>query len=221
MSSSSSCCSASSRLETKHSFSAESTRSTTRSPQVCQSSDRPSRLAGVKGSGVREGKESAPDGQVSNSAQVTQQPPDSLLELREAGQRIRRLELTGVHPGADLMVQRLHVLQQVQLTLGLGRWTRLRSSFSSSTSHTHLTTSHSSVSIATGQEEVSSPLSAVSVDQSLPSSAEREEQTLQIQNTPAAHESFTAIRERSEFSSSLLPCPDEKKNNNKSSHQRI
>ena len=52
--------------------------------------------------------------------------------------------------------------------------TWIMKSFSSSTSHTHLTTSHSSVSIATDQEGVSSPLSAVSVDQSLPSSTERE-----------------------------------------------
>lgn len=43
-------------------------------------------------------------------------------------------------------------------------------SFSSSASHTHLTSSHSSVSMAKDQEGVSSPLSAVSVDQSLPSS---------------------------------------------------
>lgn len=53
--------------------------------------------------------------------------------------------------------------------------TWIMKSFSSSTSHTHLTTSHSSVSVPTGQEGVSSPLSAVSVDQSLPSSAKSTE----------------------------------------------
>lgn len=31
-----------------------------------------------------------------------------------------------VHPGADLVVKRLDVLQQVQLTLGHRRWTRFR-----------------------------------------------------------------------------------------------
>lgn len=37
-----------------------------------------------------------------------------------------QLSLYQVHPGTDLVVQRLHMLQQVQLTLGLRRWTRLR-----------------------------------------------------------------------------------------------
>lgn len=43
---------------------------------------------------------SAADRQAPHGAQVTQQPFDSLFELREAGQRVRRLELAGVvQPG--------------------------------------------------------------------------------------------------------------------------
>lgn len=37
-----------------------------------------------------------------------------------------QLSLYHVHPGTDLMVNRLDMLQQVQLTLGHRRWTRLR-----------------------------------------------------------------------------------------------
>lgn len=37
-----------------------------------------------------------------------------------------QLPLDHVHPGADLVVKGLDVLQQIQLTLGLGRRTRLR-----------------------------------------------------------------------------------------------
>lgn len=52
------------------------------------------------GSEFKEWRASAPNRQPSHSAQVTQQPPDSLLELREAGQRVGRLELAGVvQPG--------------------------------------------------------------------------------------------------------------------------
>lgn len=47
-----------------------------------------------------EGGRSAADRQAPHGAQVTQQPFDSLFELREAGQRVRRLELAGVvQPG--------------------------------------------------------------------------------------------------------------------------
>lgn len=47
-----------------------------------------------------EGGRSAADWQAPHGAQVTQQPFDSLFELREAGQRVRRLELAGVvQPG--------------------------------------------------------------------------------------------------------------------------
>lgn len=56
----------------------------------------------VKGQGseFKEWKASAPDRQASNGAQVAQQPPDSLFELREAGHRVGRLKLAWVvQPG--------------------------------------------------------------------------------------------------------------------------
>lgn len=109
--------------------------------------------------------------------------------------------------------------------------TWIMKSFSSSTSHTHLTTSHSSVSVPTGQEGVSSPLSAVSVDQSLPSSTKStESQFLNFYIVSVfvilvcvcvfppcmcvfwcSVESFRVIGGLSELSSSLLQKPDEQK----------
>lgn len=50
---------------------------------------------------------SAPDRQASHSAQVTQQPSDSLFELREAGQRVGRLKLARVvQPGLQYWGER-------------------------------------------------------------------------------------------------------------------
>lgn len=100
-------------------------------------------------------------------------------------------------------------------------------SFSSSTSHTHLTTSHSSVSMPTGHGGVSSPLSAVSVDQSLPSSTGGQTHWVQRGTAEAwvlvhvcafppcegvlwSSEGFSVSRGFSEISSSLLQSPEKK-----------
>lgn len=57
----------------------------------------PARRAGLGGEG--EGP-SAADRQASHGAQVTQEPADPLLELRQAGQRVGRLQLARVvQPG--------------------------------------------------------------------------------------------------------------------------
>lgn len=75
------------------------------SPRQSVSPSAPFKLAvtrRVKGQGseFKEWKASAPDRQASNSAQVAQQPPDSLFELREAGHRVGRLKLAWVvQPG--------------------------------------------------------------------------------------------------------------------------
>lgn len=50
-------------------------------------------------------------GELSHGAQVSQQPPDSLLQLREAGQRVSRLQF--FHPRLQPIQLSLHPLQAV------------------------------------------------------------------------------------------------------------